>query len=60
MLAAMGNVKAAHLLDTDLWSALELEVAVDLEPEGWDAERAANSSLAVPEEQEPRRLPLLP
>jgi tRNA 2-thiocytidine biosynthesis protein TtcA len=31
MLAAMGNVKAGHLLDARLWKALGLEVAEDLE-----------------------------
>jgi tRNA 2-thiocytidine biosynthesis protein TtcA len=29
MLAAMGNVKAAHLLDRDLWRALGVQTAVD-------------------------------
>jgi tRNA 2-thiocytidine biosynthesis protein TtcA len=47
MLAAMGNVKAAHLLDRGLWSALALEVALD------DGARSVASDLGT------RRLPLL-
>jgi len=52
MLAAMGHVRASHLLDTDLWKALGVPAAAE---EGAAEPREAPAAERVPG----RRLPLL-
>jgi tRNA 2-thiocytidine biosynthesis protein TtcA len=61
MLAALGNVKATHLFDRTLWSALSLEVASEgsLEAAPRAAEAASASGAKQPEDDGVRRLPLL-
>lgn len=61
MLSAMGNVKAAHLLDVDLWKALDLKVAQEAEAQPSACATVDNivASQSIVDDGI-RRLPLLP
>ena len=59
MLSAMGNVKAAHLLDAQLLAGLGIELAQASEAEPDQAPQARPRNAAVPNLEFGRRLPLV-